>query len=58
MAIERSENEYCTCNECCIVTTGYEDHLGYWDICCMCGRKIYGGHHYYNQCEIEEQEEE
>lgn len=50
-------NDYCKCKELKSVTTGFEDDFGYWDVCCVCGKKIEDGHHYYDHYDGEDHEE-
>lgn len=48
MLTEDMNIEYCKCSNIKSVTAGFADELGFWDVCCTCGKRIEGGHHYYN----------
>ena len=50
-------NNYCKCKGSMSITAGYEDDFGYWDICTKCGKKIEGGHHFYNHYDGKDHEE-
>lgn len=52
----RKSSEYCTCNGG-VLTTGFEDEWGYWDVCSKCGKRIEDGHHFYNHYDGEDHEE-
>lgn len=49
--------EYCRCKDHSSITSGCEDDFGYWDICTKCGKKIEGGHHFYNHYDGKDHEE-
>lgn len=49
--------EYCQCGIRTAVTSGFEDDFGYWDVCTNCGKKIEGGHHFYNHYDGKDHEE-
>lgn len=51
-----SMDEYCNCKGIKSITTGFEDDFGYWDVCDNCGKKIEGGHHYYDHYDGEDHE--
>lgn len=51
------KTEYCKCNSIKALTTGFDDDFGYWDVCVTCGKKIEGGHHFYNHYDGEDHEE-
>jgi len=46
--MEKDNIEYCTCSRSAVISSGFEDDFGYWDVCVDCGKKIDDGHHYYN----------
>lgn len=50
-------DDYCTCEKLDSVTVGYEDDWGYWDVCTKCGKKLEGGHHYYNHFDGEDHDD-
>lgn len=50
--------KYCNCKNSSSITTGFEDDLGYWDVCCDCGERIEDGHHYYNHYDGEDHDED
>ena len=48
------DSEYCNCKKVTVVESGYEDDFGYWDTCVICGKRIQGGHHFYNHFDGED----
>lgn len=57
MSIKNSNYSYCTCKGIPAITTGFEDDFGYWDVCTKCGKRLDGGHHYYNHYDGKDHEE-
>lgn len=47
--------EYCSCGGT-LVTSGFEDDFGYWDVCANCGKRKQNGHHFYNHYDGEDHE--
>lgn len=55
--MKHEKYQYCTCGTCSSITAGFEDDWGYWDVCTSCGKRIDGGHHFYNHYDGEDHEE-
>jgi hypothetical protein len=51
------KEDYCNCHARRTITSLIED-MGYWDICCQCGKPIEDGFHYYNHYDGEDHDEE
>lgn len=51
------EYDYCKCKGIPSITSGFEDDFGYWDVCCKCGKRLEGGHHYYNHYDGEDHDD-
>lgn len=50
------KNAYCNCFERRVITAGFEDDFGYWDVWIGCGKKIEDGYHFYNHYDGEDHE--
>jgi len=48
---------FCKCKSQSLITTDYEDSFGYWDVCCICGKCLENGYHYYNHFDGEDHED-
>ena len=52
-------SDYCTCTDSKGITSDVgSSEFGYWDICLKCGKRMEDGFHYYNHCEVEDQDDE
>ena len=52
-------SQYCKCKFLKSITSDTESSdFGYWDTCCVCGKHLDGGFHYYNHYDGEDHEED
>ncbi|WP_308698350.1 hypothetical protein [uncultured Thomasclavelia sp.] len=51
------DNDFCKCKNVSSITIGLEDDLGYWDVCCECGKRLEDGRHYYNHYDDEDHDD-
>ena len=48
-----NDNDFCTCKEIAGNYTELEE-FGFWDMCCVCSKRIEDGFHYYNHYDGED----
>lgn len=57
-SIRNIKNDYCKCENVSSITTQEDSEgFGYWDICCKCGKRLEGEHHYYNHYDGEDHDD-
>ena len=47
---------YCKCQQHRSITSEIEE-WGYWDVCCVCGKPLEDGFHYYNHYDGEDHDD-
>lgn len=51
-------SEYCVCKKLRSITSDTESsEFGYWDTCCICGKHLEYGFHYYNHYDGEDHDD-
>lgn len=54
----RDDSDYCTCKTLKSLTSDTESNdFGYWDTCCVCGKHLENGFHYYNHYDGEDHDD-
>ena len=49
------DTNYCTCKKPQSITADTESsEFGYWDTCCVCGKHLEGGFHFYDHTDGED----
>ena len=52
------DSKFCVCKKLRSVTTDTESsEFGYWDTCCLCGKHLEDGFHYYNHFDGEDHDD-
>jgi hypothetical protein len=52
------DSEFCSCKVLKLISSDTESsEFGYWDTCCVCGKHLENGFHYYNHYDDEDHDD-